>query len=360
MTPLDAGCQALLAERLARIGFDIEWLPFGDVSNFYARRGTGGPVLCFAGHTDVVPTGPSDQWRFPPFDAHIDGGLLYGRGSADMKGALAAMVCAVEAFVAANPKHDGSIAFLVTSDEEGPSIDGTRRVVRHLQGRRERIDYCLIGEPSCDSKLGDRVRHGRRGSLNGRLTVRGVQGHVAYPALARNPIHDAAPLLVALAAETWDEGNADFPATSLQISNIAAGTGANNVIPGHLTADINLRFSTQLDMPTITGRVEAMLAQHQIDGHVDWQLSGAPFLSADGALRTATLDATCAITGLTPSCSTSGGTSDGRFICGWCPQVIEFGVVGRSIHQIDEHVAVADLDRLALIYGDIVKRLLMP
>lgn len=358
VTPTDAGCQALLADRLQRIGFTIEWLPFGDVTNFYARRGTSNPVLCFAGHTDVVPTGPLDQWRFPPFDAHIEDGLLHGRGSADMKGALSAMICAVETFVGAHADHEGSIAFLITSDEEGPSIDGTRRVVQHLRERGEKVDYCLIGEPSSDSALGDRVRHGRRGSLNGTLTVRGVQGHVAYPTLARNPIHDAAPLLAALAAESWDEGNADFPATSLQISNVASGTGANNVIPGHLTAAFNLRFSTELDMDTIVQRVDALLTQHKVDAHVDWHLSGAPFLSKNGALRRATLAATKAITGRTSECSTSGGTSDGRFICGWCPEVIELGVIGRSIHQIDEHVCVDDLDALAQIYRDILVRLL--
>ncbi len=358
VTPDDAGCQALMCERLQRIGFDIELLPFGEVRNFYATRGRAQPTLCFAGHTDVVPTGPVEQWRYPPFDAHIANDHLHGRGAADMKGALAAMVCATEAFVAAHPDHTGRIAFLITSDEEGPSIDGTKRVVETLAARDERIDYCVIGEPSSDLQLGDRVRHGRRGSLNATLRIRGIQGHVAYPQLARNPIHDAAPFLDALAQEVWDEGNDAFPPTSLQISNIEAGTGARNVIPGELTALFNLRFSTELDAAQIRARVDALMTRFELDASIDWQLSGAPFLSASGALRDSTLAAVQAVAGLTPECSTSGGTSDGRFICGWCPEVIELGTVGRTIHQIDECVQLAELDQLALIYEDIMKRLL--
>ncbi|MFK7887063.1 MAG: succinyl-diaminopimelate desuccinylase [Gammaproteobacteria bacterium] len=358
VTPDDAGCQEILGTRLAAAGFKLETLTFGEVTNLYATRGTQGPDLCFAGHTDVVPTGPVDAWRHAPFAATIDGDYLHGRGSADMKGALAAMVTAIEAFVAATPQHAGRLSLLITSDEEGPSIDGTRRVVETLAARGIAPNYCVIGEPSSDTAIGDRVRHGRRGSLNARLAVKGIQGHVAYPTLARNPIHDAAPFLAALASEVWDEGTTDFPPTTLQISNVAAGTGANNVIPGELVADFNLRFSTALTAEVIQARVATLASEHDVDASIDWRLSGQPFLSADGALREATLGAIKAVTGRNAECSTSGGTSDGRFICGWCPEVIELGLVGRTIHQIDEHVAVADLGTLSDIYGALIRRLL--
>ena len=358
VTPDDAGCQDILGARLARLGFELETLQFGDVTNLYATRGQDGPDLCFAGHTDVVPTGPVSDWLHPPFDAVIDGELLYGRGSADMKGALAAMITAVEDFVSRAPHHTGRLSFLITSDEEGPSVDGTRRVVDALRDRGVAPDYCVIGEPSSDRLLGDRVRHGRRGSLNAHVQVTGIQGHVAYPSLARNPIHEAAPFLAALTRETWDQGNDDFPATTLQVSNLHAGAGANNVIPGLLEADFNLRFSTVLTADEIQTRVERMAHEHKLDATFDWRLSGQPFLSAEGALRTATLAAIQEVSGLAAECSTSGGTSDGRFICGWCPEVIELGLVGRTIHQIDEHVRVADLGTLSEMYAALIRRLL--
>ncbi|MFK8016156.1 MAG: succinyl-diaminopimelate desuccinylase [Gammaproteobacteria bacterium] len=358
ITPHDEGCQRILCERLATLGFQIEAMRFGDVDNFYAVHGNAGPVLCFAGHTDVVPTGPTERWGVPPFDGTVQDGVLHGRGAADMKGALAAMICATEAFIARRPAHPGRLAFLITSDEEGPSVDGTRRVVETLRARGETLDYCVIGEPSSDKALGDRVRHGRRGSLNARLTIKGVQGHVAYPQLARNPIHDAAPLLHALATEAWDEGNADFPPTTLQISNINAGTGAGNVIPGELTADFNLRFSTELTQARIEQRVAQLLNDHDADAVIEWKLSGAPFLSEHGALRDATLAAIADVTGRTAECSTSGGTSDGRFICDICPELVELGTVGRTIHQIDEQVTVHELEQLEQVYVRVMERLL--
>ncbi|MEO1574686.1 MAG: succinyl-diaminopimelate desuccinylase [Pseudomonadota bacterium] len=360
VTPDDAGCQALLAERLAACGFATESMRFGDVDNLYAVRGSDGPMLCFAGHTDVVPTGPEDRWRHPPFDARLDDGVLHGRGTADMKGALAAMVTACERFVAQAPDHGGRIAFLLTSDEEGPAVDGTVRVVEALRDRGVAPDYCVIGEPSSDAAVGDRVRNGRRGSINGRLVVRGIQGHVAYPTLARNPIHDGARLIDRLVNEHWDDGSDDFPPTTFQVSNVRAGTGASNVIPGELTADLNLRFSPALTADRIRQRVDGIIQALELDAEVTWRLSGQPFLSQPGRLREATLAATEALLGQPARLSTSGGTSDGRFICGWSPEVVELGLVGKTIHQVDERVDAADLATLSALYEAIIRRLLPP
>jgi succinyl-diaminopimelate desuccinylase len=358
VTPDDAGCQPLMAERLAGLGFTIEPMRFGDVDNLWARRGSDGPLFCFAGHTDVVPPGPRDQWSSDPFVPEVRGGMLYGRGACDMKGSLAAMITATEAFIAAHPDHRGSIAFLITSDEEGPAVNGTVKVVEALSARGEVIDYALVGEPSSHERLGDIIKNGRRGSLNGTLKVRGKQGHVAYPQLADNPVHRAAPALAELCAEQWDSGNADFPPTSFQISNIAAGTGAENVIPGELTARFNLRFSTALTPEVIRGRVEAILDRHGLDYHIHWHLSGMAFLTPAGALVAAAREAITAVTEVAPTLSTSGGTSDGRFIAPTGAQVLELGPINATIHRVDECVAVADLDRLSTIYEDMLTRLL--
>jgi len=357
-TPCDAGCQDLLAARLAAIGFGIEPMPFGEVRNLWARRGEAGPLFCFAGHTDVVPTGPAADWQSDPFTPAVRDGQLYGRGAADMKGSLAAMVTAVEAFVAAHPDHRGSIAFLITSDEEGIATEGTVKVVERLQTRGERIDWCLVGEPSCRERLGDSIKVGRRGSLTGLLTVHGKQGHVAYPLLANNPFHAAAPALAALCAEVWDQGNAQFPPTSLQIVNLAMGTGADNVIAGHLSVQFNLRFSTELTPEVIAQRVRAILDTGGFTYDLTWRLSGLPFLTPAGDLVAATRAAITAVTGIDTEASTSGGTSDGRFIAPTGAQVVEFGPRNATIHQVDECVAVADLDTLAEIYQDLLVRLL--
>ncbi len=358
VTPDDAGCQALMIQRLEALGFAVERLRFGEVDNFWARRGQQGPLLCFAGHTDVVPTGPESAWRFPPFQPTVADGLLYGRGATDMKGSLAAMVTACERFVAAHPDHGGSLAFLITSDEEGPSVDGTVKVVQHLQARGEHIDYCLVGEPSSSQRLGDVVKNGRRGSLNGRLVVRGVQGHVAYPHLAKNPVHLAAPALAELAAAEWDQGNAFFPATSFQISNIQAGTGVTNVIPGSLEVLFNFRFSTEVTAEQLQQRVQAILDRHGLDYHIDWTLSGQPFLTPAGELVDAVQDAIRQVTGHDTQLSTSGGTSDGRFIAPTGAQVVELGPLNATIHKVDECVACADLDSLSAIYERIMAKLL--
>ncbi len=360
VTPLDAGCQDLMAERLAALGFRIEPLPFGEVSNLWARRGDAAPLFCFAGHTDVVPPGPLEKWTSPPFEPEIRDGLLYGRGASDMKGSLAAMITAVEAFVAAHPRHSGSIAFLVTSDEEGPARDGTLRVVDVLERRGEKIDWCLVGEPSSQDRLGDTIKNGRRGSINGWLTVHGKQGHVAYPQRAKNPLHAIAPALAALVAEEWDRGNAFFPPTSFQIANLNMGTGADNVIPGTLTGQFNLRFSTELDAETIKRRVHAILDQCGVDYDIDWRLSGVPFLTPAGALIDAACDAVRDITGCDPELSTAGGTSDGRFIAPTGAQVLELGPVNATIHQIDECVGVEELNILSAIYQRVLERLLVP
>ncbi len=358
VTPEDAGCQGLMIARLERLGFHVEPLPWGEVSNFWARRGTDGPLFVFAGHTDVVPPGPLEAWRSHPFAPEVRDDHLYGRGAADMKGSLAAMVVACERFLARHPDHRGSIGFLVTSDEEGPAVDGTVRVVQHLRQRGEQIDYCLVGEPSSSERLGDVVKIGRRGSLGGRLTVLGVQGHVAYPEKADNPIHRLAPALAELCAAEWDAGNRDFPPTSFQVSNIHGGTGAENVIPAEVVVDFNFRFSTESTAEGLQARVNGILDRHGLRRKLAWRLSGNPFLTARGALVEAVSGAVAAHCGYRPELSTSGGTSDGRFIAPTGAEVVELGPINATIHQVDERVRVEDLERLTAIYEDILSRLL--
>ncbi|WP_375737602.1 succinyl-diaminopimelate desuccinylase [Pseudomonas boanensis] len=359
VTPVDEGCQELMMRRLADLGFRIERMRIEDVENFWAIRGDEGPVLCFAGHTDVVPTGPVHAWQHQPFEALIDEhGMLCGRGAADMKGSLAAMIVAVERFVAEHPQHKGAIAFLITSDEEGPAHHGTKAVVERLAARGERLDWCIVGEPSSTSLVGDVVKNGRRGSLGCKLTVRGVQGHVAYPHLARNPIHLAAPALAELAAEHWDDGNAFFPPTSFQVSNLNSGTGATNVIPGDLIAVFNFRFSTESTVEGLQRRVEAILDKHGLDYHLEWALSGLPFLTEPGELLDAVSASIKAITGRDATPSTTGGTSDGRFIATLGTQVVELGPVNATIHQVNERVLASDLDVLTDIYQQTLVRLL--
>lgn len=345
-------------QRLHALGFECVPLRFGEVDNFWAVHGSAGPILCFAGHTDVVPTGPEQQWQSPPFEPTFKDGKLFGRGAADMKGSLAAMITACERFVAAHPQHSGRIAFLITSDEEGIAVDGTVKVVEWLEQRGEKIRWCVVGEPSSSQQVGDTIKNGRRGSLNGKLTVRGMQGHVAYPEKARNPIHLAAPALAELTEQIWDNGNAFFPATSFQISNINAGGGATNVIPGELEALFNFRFSTEVTAAQLRARVEAILQKHQLDCRIDWSLSGAPFLTAEGDLVEAAQYAIRAVAGINTELSTAGGTSDGRFIAPTGAQVVELGPVNATIHKIDEHVIAADLDKLSLMYEAIMQRLL--
>lgn len=358
VTPDDVGCQELMIERLERLGFHIERLPFGDVENFWAVRGHHGPVLAFAGHTDVVPSGPDVLWEYPPFEPRIDDeGMLCGRGAADMKGSLAAMLTAVERFVTAHPDHDGKIAFLITSDEEGPAIDGTRAVVEHLRETHERLDYCIVGEPSSTHELADTIKNGRRGSLGGVLHVKGIQGHVAYPHLARNPIHETAPALDALVREHWDGGNAFFPATSFQISNIRSGTGATNVIPGELEVIFNFRYSTEVTYQQLQERTQAILDAHGLDYRLDWTLNGEPFLTAEGELVAASLAGVEEVLKQRPELSTAGGTSDGRFIATLGAQVVELGPLNATIHKINERVRAADLDTLSDIYEAILRRL---
>jgi succinyl-diaminopimelate desuccinylase len=358
VTPLDGGCQALLGARLEASGFSVTHLRHGDVDNLWARRGTTGPVVCFAGHTDVVPTGPIEQWDSDPFEPVIRDGVLYGRGAADMKSSISAFVNAAEAFVGARPDHGGSIALLITSDEEGVATDGTVKVIDWLRARGEAIDYCIVGEPTSVKSLGDMVKNGRRGSLSGALTVKGVQGHIAYPQLARNPIHQAMPALTELTSMVWDRGNEYFQPTSLQFSNIHAGTGANNVIPGEMQALFNFRFSPACTVDDLKSRVHEVLDRHGLQYRIDWSLSGMPFLTPRGRLVSAISDAIVAECGAAPELSTSGGTSDGRFIATWCPEVVELGPVNASIHKINEHVAVADLPRLTRIYRGVLERLL--
>lgn len=358
VTPADAGCQPLIQERLERQGFRCEPMIFGEVTNLWARRGTQGPVFVFAGHTDVVPPGPLNRWTSPPFAPQIRDGLLYGRGAADMKGSLAAMVTACEDFLRDHPKHRGSIGFLLTSDEEGPSIDGTAKVVEALMARGEGIDYCLVGEPSSQHRLADTIKNGRRGSLSGRLRLLGKQGHVAYPHLARNPLHALAPVLARLCAEVWDQGNSYFPPTSFQISNLQMGTGAENVIPGELEAWFNFRFSSETDANTLIRRVTELLESIGLHYQIEWKLSGNPFLTPVGELVQASCWATEQVLGYRPELSTSGGTSDGRFIAPMGAQVAELGPLNATIHQIDECVAIEDLERLSLIYRKILERLL--
>ncbi|MDQ7014865.1 MAG: succinyl-diaminopimelate desuccinylase [Gammaproteobacteria bacterium] len=358
VTPEDHGCQALLIERLEKIGFQIERLRFGEVDNFWARRGSSAPLFAFAGHTDVVPTGPETAWDYPPFGAEIHDGLLHGRGAADMKGSIAAFVTACERFVAEHPDHTGSIAFLITSDEEGPSINGTVKVIEHLEARQEKIDCCLVGEPSSTDKLGDIIKNGRRGSLNAKLTVLGKQGHVAYPHLADNPIHRCAAALDELAGIEWDQGNDFFPPTSFQISNINAGTGVTNVIPGTVEILLNFRYSTEVTAEILQQRLLAILDKHPLRYEIEWTLSGLPFLTAAGALVEAIVPSVEAVMGFKPQLSTSGGTSDGRFIAPTGAQVVELGPRNATIHQVNECVSVEHLNQLSEIYEGVLQRLL--
>lgn len=359
VTPEDDGCQELMISRLEKLGFRIERLPFEEVTNLWARRGDSGPLFCFAGHTDVVPSGPEEQWQFPPFEPRIEEGYLCGRGAADMKGSLAAFVTAVERFVANHPDHEGSIALLITSDEEGPFINGTTRVIDHLEARNEKIDWCIVGEPSSTDKVGDVIKNGRRGSLSGTLKVRGIQGHVAYPHLVRNPIHEAAPALAELATTVWDEGNEFFPPTSFQISNIHAGTGATNVVPGHVDIEFNFRFSTEVTADELKVRVRDILDRHQLEWDIDWILSGNPFLTAAGSLVDAARESIRTVLGYETELSTSGGTSDGRFIAPTGAQVVELGPCNATIHKINERVRASDLDNLSHLYENILARLLV-
>lgn len=358
VTPEDAGCQDVLIKRLERCGFKTQRLRFDDVDNFWAVHGSEGPLLCLAGHTDVVPTGPVDEWQHPPFTPTIADGVLYGRGVADMKGSLAAMVTACERFLAEHPNHRGRIAYLITSDEEGIAINGTVKVMQWLQQQGETIDWCIVGEPSSSHSVGDVIKNGRRGSLGGVLTVKGIQGHVAYPQLAANPIHLAAPALAELTTEQWDQGNRFFPATSFQISNINSGTGATNVIPGELQVIFNFRFSTELTEQDLRQRTEAILDKHALDYDIEWNLSGLPFLTPDGELLEAGVAAIREVASLEPELSTAGGTSDGRFIAPTGSQLIELGPVNATIHKVDECLVAEQLDTLSDIYQSIFQKLL--
>ncbi len=360
VTPEDAGCLPLIGERLARAGFQVEHLRYGEVDNLWATHGTDGPTLAFLGHTDVVPSGPETAWQSPPFEPTVRDGRLYGRGAADMKGSVAAMVVALEQFVGAHPDHHGRLGLLLTSDEEGPTnLDGVRRVVQHFRERGERIDWCVVGEPSASEKLGDLIRVGRRGSLSGTLRVHGVQGHVAYPQKALNPIHAFAPALAELAAERWDDGNADFPATSFQVSNLDAGTGATNVIPGELVALFNFRYGTASRADDLRMRTESILQRHTLDFTLDWNLSGEPFLAPpDGVLRETVVAVCRELCGIDPEQSTGGGTSDGRFIAPMGAEVVEIGPVNATIHKVDECIRLDELDRLPVIYRAVCERLL--
>jgi len=358
ITPDDCGCQDILIERLQRIGFQVERLPFGEVQNFWARHGGEGPVLAFAGHTDVVPVGDASAWSSPPFQPTERDGLLYGRGAADMKGSLAAMITACERFIVHHPDHHGTIAFLITSDEEGIATHGTVKVLEHLQARNEHIQWCIVGEPSSNQKLGDIVKNGRRGSLSADLTILGIQGHVAYPHLADNPIHRAMPALAELSQCHWDKGNEFFPPTSFQISNISAGTGAGNVIPGELSVAFNVRFSTELRPEQIKETVQTLLDKHALSYKINWTLGGQPFLTDTGALLAATQKAIKLITGHGTELSTAGGTSDGRFIAQTGAQVIEIGPCNATIHKVNEVVEIKALGELSRIYEQIMVELL--
>lgn len=358
VTPVDGGCLETIGTRLAAAGFTLERIDAGGVSNLWARRGTAGPLFCFAGHTDVVPTGPLDQWNSDPFEPVVRDGMLYGRGAADMKASLAAFVTSTERFVARVPDHAGSIAFLLTSDEEGDAIDGTVRVVERLAARGEKLDYCVVGEPTSVTKLGDMIKNGRRGSLSGKLTVKGVQGHIAYPHLAKNPIHMFGPALAELAAIRWDEGNEYFPPTSWQISNIKGGTGATNVIPGTLEVLFNFRFSTASTPESLKARLIDVLDRHGVEHDIVWTLGGKPYLTPRGTLVDAAEAAIRDVTGLTTELSTTGGTSDGRFIADICAQVVEIGPSNATIHKLNECVAVADIEPLSRIYENLLDRLL--
>lgn len=359
LTPQDEGCLHIIGQRLEKIGFKLEMIRSGDVDNLWARRGTSGKLICFAGHTDVVPTGPVDKWVSAPFTPTIRDGMLYGRGAADMKGSLAAFVTAIEKFVAAHPGHAGSIALLLTSDEEGVAVDGTVRVVDALRARNEKMDYCIVGEPTAVSKTGDTIKNGRRGSLSGDLIVKGVQGHIAYPHLVKNPIHLASPAIAELAATEWDRGNEYFPATSWQVSNIHGGTGATNVVPGTVEITFNFRFSTASTVDSLKTKVHAILDKHGLEYELNWSLSGKPYLTPRGNLVDAVSAAIKSVTGIATDLSTTGGTSDGRFIADICPQVIELGPVNATIHKLNECVAVADLDILSDIYCLTLENLLV-
>jgi succinyl-diaminopimelate desuccinylase len=360
VTPDDAGCLSMIGERLVRAGFRVEHLRYGEVDNLWAVHGAEQPTLAFLGHTDVVPSGPEAAWQSPPFEPTIRNGHLYGRGAADMKGSVAAMVIALEQFVAAHPQHRGRVGLLLTSDEEGPTnLDGVRKVVEHFRAVGEHFDWCVVGEPSSKEKLGDLIRVGRRGSLSGTLSVRGVQGHVAYPEKALNPIHAFAPALQELAAERWDEGNSDFPPTSFQVSNLKAGTGANNVIPGELKALINFRYCTASRAEDLRARTQAILHRHGLEFTLEWNLSGEPFLTPPGGALRETVVAVCRdLCGVDPEQSTGGGTSDGRFVAPMGAEVVELGPINATIHKVDECVAVADLEKLPELYRTVCERLL--
>ena len=360
VTPNDAGCQPLLATRLRRVGFECQAMRFGEVDNLWAHHGTGGPVLVFLGHTDVVPSGPQTDWSSPPFEPAVRDGRLYGRGAADMKGAVAAMTLALEGFVAAYPQHPGTLALLLSSDEEGPAHDGVRRIAEQFRRSGQGIDWCVVGEASSQERLGDLIRIGRRGSLTGRLRIHGVQGHVAYPEQAHNPIHAFSTVLVELLTERWDEGNAGFPPTSLQCSNLHAGAGMDNIIPGSLDAVFNFRYSTASTAASLRDRVEAILQKHGLEYALEWQHSGEPFFTRDGVLRSAVREVLVRQLGRVPDEDTGGGTSDGRFIAPLGAEVIELGPVNASIHKVDEHIAIADLERLPGLYRAVAECLLIP
>ncbi|MEQ1881792.1 MAG: succinyl-diaminopimelate desuccinylase [Burkholderiales bacterium] len=358
VTPNDAGCQEILRQRLVRLGFESEPMRFEDVDNLWLRRGKSGPLLCFAGHTDVVPTGPLDQWHSDPFVPTLRDGVLYGRGAADMKSSLAAFVTALEGFISEHPDHPGSIALLLTSDEEGVALNGTAKVVQRLRERGEHIDYCIVGEPSSSGALGDTIKVGRRGSLSGDLSVRGIQGHIAYPQQSRNPILEFAPALSELTDVVWDQGNEYFPPTTWQVSNIRAGTGATNVIPGELNVLFNFRFSTASTIEGLKKKVHEILDRHGLEYSLQWSLSGMPFLTPRGHLVDCLSRAIHEVTGKTPELSTSGGTSDGRFIAAICPEVAEFGPINQTIHKLNENILVADLDALSSIYRRVIGHVL--
>lgn len=358
VSPDDQGCQQVIAQRLEQLGFVIEWMPFNDTMNLWAKHGSGAPVVAFAGHTDVVPPGDESQWTYPPFEAKIVDDILYGRGAADMKGSLAAMVVAAEEYVKVNPNHAGTIAFLITSDEEAAAKDGTVRVVETLMARGENIDFCMVGEPSSSNTLGDVVKNGRRGSITGNLYIEGIQGHVAYPHLAENPVHKALPFLQELTAYQWDKGNAFFPPTSLQIANIRAGTGSNNVIPGELYVQFNLRYCTEVTDELIKNTVAEMLKKHGLKYRINWDLSGKPFLTEVGKLVDAVVNGLESIVGIKPKLDTGGGTSDGRFIALMGAEVVELGPLNATIHKVNECVSVADLVALGAVYQRMLVNLL--
>jgi succinyl-diaminopimelate desuccinylase len=358
VTPEDKGCQELMITRLEAIGFIVERMRFGEVDNFWARRGTEKPVLAFAGHTDVVPSGPVDQWHTPPFEPTIKDGFLYGRGAADMKGSLASWIVALEEFIALHPNHRGSLALLITSDEEGPFVDGTTRVIDTLEARGEKMDWCIVGEPSSTNTLGDVIKNGRRGSLTANITAKGIQGHVAYPHLVINPIHKVAPALAELVSTKWDDGNEFFPPTSFQIANINGGTGASNVVPGHVEVMCNFRYSTELTADELTTKLETILDNHKVDYDIQWTYNGLPFLTGSGSLVDACRDAIKTTTGTDTQLSTAGGTSDGRFIAPTGAQVVELGPCNGTIHQLNECVKVSDLEQLTQVYFGVLTRLM--